>query len=75
MITWAELILCVILGFGIGFLIGLEQGWSSACERAKVLHHEARTGDRKIDVPVPHRVDAAVWGTGWLSNKLCEARS
>jgi hypothetical protein len=73
-ITFGELILSVILALGIGGLIGMERGYDSACEQARALAKQHRTGEILVQVPAPIKVDGAVWGSGWLANKLCEGR-
>jgi len=69
-----ELVLCVILAAGIGGLIGTERGHDMACDRAKTLAKAHRMGEILVQVPAPIKVDGAVWGSGWLANKLCEGR-
>ena len=74
MITIGELVLAVILSFGIGGMIGMEHGWTRACAQAKVLQKEHRTGERLVQVPPQYKVDAVVYGSEWLATKLCEGR-
>jgi hypothetical protein len=72
--TTAELVLSLLLAAGIGGLIGIERGVDLSCEKAKTLAKSHRTGEILVQVPAPIKVDGAVWGSGWLANKLCEGR-